>query len=370
MPLILVIEDQPNLREEIVDQLLFDDYQVIEASNGTEGLQQALTHRPDAIICDISMPEMNGYDLLDTLRTQPETMTIPFIFVTAHADKTSMRHGMELGADDFLVKPFTRSELMYALQARLRHAESIRQRYTEDLESTRSRLVQLLTHELRTPLIGIKLASEVLNRHMERLSHEQLRDLIGSVQSGGERLGHLVEQLLLYFQLDSNYITPQTFLEQCSETSIQVLIMSSVNNARRHGHRNKTIPINTTSEHGEDMIFCHPELLKHALTELITNAVNFSRADGTVEISVQADEQFVRVDIADQGIGIAPEQIPVAFQPFQQLNRGVQEQQGIGVGLALVQHIMQLHNATLHMDSENGRGTWVTLWLPIRAANA
>lgn len=116
---VLVVEDDLKIRKNIARLLTFEDYEVLTADNGVEGLQRALTARPDLILCDILMPEMNGYEMFQQLRTQAPDYFAPFIFVTAKGAKDDLRQGMSLGADDYLTKPFTRVELLAAVQTRL-----------------------------------------------------------------------------------------------------------------------------------------------------------------------------------------------------------------------------------------------------------
>lgn len=120
MTKILVIEDEESVRLNLVEMLEAEDYQAVSAPNGMIGAMGALDHIPDLIICDVMMPELDGYGVLDTLRQDLATATIPFIFLTAKADKGDIREGMKLGADDYLTKPFTRDELLQSITTRLR----------------------------------------------------------------------------------------------------------------------------------------------------------------------------------------------------------------------------------------------------------
>lgn len=128
MTKILVIEDEQLVRENILDLLEAEGFDAIGAENGHIGITWAWDRKPDLIICDVMMPELDGYEVLKLLRKEPVTATIPFIFLTAKADKSDLRQGMQLGADDYLTKPFTASELLGAIATRLeRHAAVIRQ---------------------------------------------------------------------------------------------------------------------------------------------------------------------------------------------------------------------------------------------------
>jgi CheY-like chemotaxis protein len=119
MTKLLIIDDQ-ELNVQLMHDLLEDaGYEVLSASDGTTGIEIARNEQPDLIICDISMPIVSGYAVLESLRENPATASIPFVFLTAHTDPGSWRQGMELGADDYLSKPFNRKQLLAAVRARL-----------------------------------------------------------------------------------------------------------------------------------------------------------------------------------------------------------------------------------------------------------
>lgn len=123
MPKILVIEDEESVRENLLDLLAAEDFETIAAANGRIGINLAISEIPDLILCDMMMPEVDGYGVLTALRQDPSTATIPFIFLTAKSAKADFRQGMDMGADDYLTKPFTRAELLSAIMNRLeKHA--------------------------------------------------------------------------------------------------------------------------------------------------------------------------------------------------------------------------------------------------------
>lgn len=132
MKKILVIEDDFSVRSNILDLLEAEDFNAIGAENGFIGALWAQQHSPDLIICDVMMPEVDGYEVLNALRSQPTTATIPFIFLTAMADKTNIRYGMELGADDYVTKPFTTEELLNAIATRFAKQDAVMQQYTAE----------------------------------------------------------------------------------------------------------------------------------------------------------------------------------------------------------------------------------------------
>ncbi|MEH2361698.1 EAL domain-containing response regulator [Nostoc sp.] len=119
MPKILIIEDEEAVRENILDLLEAEGFETLAAANGRIGIHLAISEVPDLILCDIMMPELDGYGVLKALREDPSTATIPFIFLTAKSAKSDFRQGMDMGADDYITKPFTRAELLSAIMNRL-----------------------------------------------------------------------------------------------------------------------------------------------------------------------------------------------------------------------------------------------------------
>jgi DNA-binding response OmpR family regulator/DNA-binding CsgD family transcriptional regulator len=129
---ILIIEDNKSLREEVFEALKFEGYEVIQAESGKMGIKYAISHHPDLILCDIMMPEMDGYEVLGALRQNDQARLIPFIFITALADRTNLRTGMEMGADDYITKPFSIKELTNAINVRLEKYYNIQIGYAVD----------------------------------------------------------------------------------------------------------------------------------------------------------------------------------------------------------------------------------------------
>ncbi len=134
MKKIVLIEDNPDVRETTADILELASYEVITAENGKQGIEQASQHKPDLIICDIMMPGLDGYGVLHILSKKPETASIPFIFLTAKAEKADVRRGMNLGADDYLTKPFEEVELLNAVESRLQKNEALKKEFSKNVE--------------------------------------------------------------------------------------------------------------------------------------------------------------------------------------------------------------------------------------------
>src|SRR5258708_10420073 len=146
MTRILAIEDDSNILENVMETLEVGNYEVVGAENGAHGVELAQQLLPDLIVSDITMPGMNGYDVLVALRGDPATARIPFIFLTAVADRSSMRDAMNLGADDYLTKPFTATELLTAVSARLEKHARLEQAHEHSMAELRENLLHMLPH--------------------------------------------------------------------------------------------------------------------------------------------------------------------------------------------------------------------------------
>src|SRR5471030_2897480 len=131
---VLIIEDNNDIRDNVVEILELAGYEVFDANNGKTGVDLALKNLPDIILCDIMMPELDGYGVLYLLNKKTETAAIPFIFLTAKAEKIDLRKGMEMGADDYLTKPFDNIELLNAIESRLKKKEIQQTFYSKSLE--------------------------------------------------------------------------------------------------------------------------------------------------------------------------------------------------------------------------------------------
>ena len=131
MTRILVIEDQPQMRTNLTLMLELNGYEVVAAENGEAGLQALQRIKPDLILCDVMMPQLDGYGVLEALREDDETAGIPFIFLTAKGDKREQRNGMRLGADDYLSKPVTEADLLDSVKARLERVQALERRVRE-----------------------------------------------------------------------------------------------------------------------------------------------------------------------------------------------------------------------------------------------
>src|SRR5215831_2967074 len=202
MKKILVIDDEDWLREMMQLALSQKGYDVVEAGSGSRGIEVARRELPDLILCDVNMEKVDGYLTLSELRKEPTTASIPFILMTGMADNGGLRRGMELGADDYLAKPFTIDALYGAVEARLKKVEAVRQEAEKKLSDLRDNISLMLPHELRTPLNGILAYGEILASDSASLRPAEVAEMGQVIHDSGKRLERLVENFLIYAQLE------------------------------------------------------------------------------------------------------------------------------------------------------------------------
>src|SRR2546423_3480966 len=209
MKKILIIDDEEWLREMVQLALAQKGYDVVEAGNGSIGVEVAQKELPDLILCDVNMQKMDGYGTLSSLRNEGSTAAIPFILMTGLADNAGMRHGMELGADDYLPKPFTIDALYAAVEARLKKSQTIREEAEKKLADLRDNISLMLPHELRTPLNGILAYGEILAADAPTMSTAEIADMGKVIHDSGKRLERLIENFLIYAQIELLGADPQ-----------------------------------------------------------------------------------------------------------------------------------------------------------------
>lgn len=221
MKKILVIEDDAAVRSNILDLLEAEDFEAVGAENGFMGAMWAQEYLPDLIICDVMMPEVDGYEVLSALRQVPATAAIPFIFLTAMVDKADIRQGMNLGADDYLTKPFTRAELLGAVTSRFSKQEVVMKRFKTERE--RAEILQQKVRELQQ---SVNSQGEVLQQLQQEVRHAMPKltmaiDLLKGIGQGMQR-DRFVEVLQKSCQAEisllnqmphlQNFLEPETLL--------------------------------------------------------------------------------------------------------------------------------------------------------------
>jgi two-component system, sensor histidine kinase and response regulator len=361
MKKILVIDDEQWLREMVLMALQQKGYEVLEAENGVAGVEIAQKVLPDLILCDVNMDKMDGYLALASLRSDPTTESIPFILMTGLADNAGMRHGMELGADDYLPKPFSIDALYAAVETRLRKAQSVRQAAEKKLSDLRDNISLMLPHELRTPLNGILAYGEILRSDAGSLPPEEIAEMGQVIYDSGRRLERLVENFLIYAQVE---------LLGADAQKVNLLRAKQTHSAAALIHQRALTQAQAVNR-AADLTLALADLslpisedfLARIIDELVQNAFKFSQPGTPVKVELREGPRNITLEIADRGRGFSTEHI-TKVGAYMQFDRKLHEQQGLGLGLTIARRITELHGGTLTIESERGNATNVRVRLP------
>lgn len=365
MQKILVIEDTPDVRNLITDTLKFNGFEAVSAEDGEAGIQLALTHLPDLILCDVQMPRKDGFQVLADLRGRTATATIPFVFLTGQADKFHMRQGMNLGADDFLAKPFMLQELMAAVSARLKKHKTITARSDQKLSELRDSISLALPHELMTPLNGIIGFSSILITDHASLSSTDVSEFAQHIHESAQRLQRVIENFLLYSQIELTAADPGKLaaLRQAEPVTTKDFIESVAQRRAAAAKRSGDVTVELT----ESCVQIPYPKLEKIVAEIVDNALKFSNPGTAVLVQGRADGPAYRLRVTDHGRGLTPEQI-TALGAHMQFERKFYEQQGSGLGFAIARRLTEVHGGSISVVSANG-STTVELRFPLWGAD-
>jgi signal transduction histidine kinase len=365
---VLVVEDNEDLRQNAALVLELEGYRVYTARDGKEGID-LLTQRgcmPDLIVSDIAMPRMDGYEFFQAVHKIPHLRIVPFIFLTAFGSRRDIRIGKQLGADDYLVKPFDADEFKDAVKNKLIRVRELRNHAEGQLEEARRAMVQLLSHELRTPLTYVTGGFSLLADGIEQDSHE-VQFSMDLIKSGTQRLNRLAEQVVQYAELVSGNTRLQ-LEKDGTALDIEYLVKNAISMVERDLEERQIHYTFTSQLTAPVEVFGLQDVLCSAIYEVIRNAASYCVEESDVKVNIYTADHQAIVTISDSGRGILPEHQEKIWEILSQSERNKYEQQGAGMGLPLVKQIIVMHGGMISLKSTPQVGTTVTIELPIYMA--
>jgi len=356
---ILFVEDEVLLANNLKKILEFEDFEVTTAINGTEAFEFARKNKPDLVISDIMMPGMNGYEFFTAFKKLGYD-DVPFIYLTAKADFRDIRSGMNSGADDYLVKPIKATDLIDAINTRLKREKAIKR----NLEETNKRLnkgFKLLTnHEFNTPMSGLMGFVHLLKSNRNNIGPEEMNRYIDYIDASANRLNKLFEKLRLWDEFNNTADSNRPLKLSDFISLNQTLQEIAEKTAARYGRSNDLhVTLNNTGDLKLDRY-----ITETLLNELIDNAFKFSEKGTDVMVSGSVEDNMYIVKIADKGHKIKAEAL-ADIHAFKQNDRNLFEQQGLGIGLCLADTIVKKLKGQLNFSDNQPNGILVTLQLPV-----
>ncbi len=390
LPFVLVVEDNPDMRE-FIFYTLKEEFQVVTAANGEDGLEKVFRLKPDIILTDVMMPKMSGDKMVEAIRKNPDFNSTPIVLLTAKIDDDLKIKLLGDGCQDYLSKPFSRKELLlrvknlvtmkkskevlsselslksndiYELskELSLRKRElqnsldttNVAREQAEKASEMKNRLLTTVSHELKTPLTTLILNAELLKKK-EVIVHSAVN--MKRILDSSKRLLRLIENLLDYADLETGKLTinealidPEDIISKVSE-EVREFLKS----------KNLTLEVQTSSMRP---INIDPRLMHIIAYNLLTNAIKYT-AQGMISLNVSLEPQQLILSVTDTGAGISKEDQSRIFEPFEQLesirNKGLS---GVGLGLSFVKGIVDALDGTCEVHSELGKGSTFTVSIP------
>jgi two-component system sensor histidine kinase/response regulator len=325
------------------------------AEAGWTAMHQEL---PDLVLCDINMPGRNGHRLLEDVRKDDELGNCPFVFMTGNPIFASPRDGMDLGADDFLLKPFTLETLVACVGARLRRSEISSQGEARLVKELRDGLRRSLPHEFFTPLTGVMGFAEMLDQDGDFMNPAERKEALKNIMLSGRRLQRTLRNYI--YALDRLAPDSATPFSVLSGPSIKQVLEQGVKAAADRHQRQADILMEIE---GTPIAGSAYELAI-LVEELMDNALSFSPVKSVVRVRALRVADEYLISVADHGRGMTRQQLK-SLGLFRQFDRHKYEQQGLGVGLFIVQQVVRRFGGRLRFESVQGSGTTCHVILPV-----
>jgi K+-sensing histidine kinase KdpD len=363
---ILVVDDNADMRD-YLRRLLEQRYVVETVKDGVAALK-AINHRlPDLVVSDVMMPSRDGFALLQQLRGDPTTQIIPIILLSARTGEEARIEGLEAGADDYLVKPFSARELLARINAQLAMArlrrnlltnEQLARAEAENANLLKLKFLGMVSHELRTPLASIKGFATTLIADDVTFTPDEQRQFASIISEEADKLTDLVDHLLDLSRLQAGTlrievvpVTPQSIIDSAF-VELQQLTTNH--------HLMIEIPPDSPR------VKADPHRIAQVIVNLVNNAVKFSPSGTKIGLQAHSDDTVVQFDVSDEGSGIPIEKRESVFEAFRQLEMSsISQRKGAGLGLAICKGIIEAHQGTIWIQEHTSPGTMVSFTLPI-----
>lgn len=359
MSKILIIEDDKEIIETLKELLTLEGYDVVSANSGKEGIKAAMRHHPDLIICDIMMPEMDGYEVIKTLQHNQSTFNIPFLFLTAKTAKSDLRFGMELGADDYITKPYEDNDILNAIEARLKKKKEVDSYFDKQLDSLHSYIASSLPSKLRHPLNTIIGYSQILKNKYGEMEEKEAQDMLDSVLFAGKRLLELIINYTYYTTLLDLGLSGGKYPSESTQHSQTVIYNGALDNAIKY-NRQKDLKL-VLEDSALNISDSH---LHKIVSELSDNAFKYSAAGTDVSIKSFIQDNYYFIKFINEGKGFSKDQIS-KIAPFIQFGLTDLEKTGSGLGLSIVKKIVDIYHGVFDIDSQSYGHTTITIALPL-----
>ena len=342
-----------------------EKFQVCTANCGNMCIEQAKKEKPDLILLDVMMPDINGFDTAVILKKDPETQDIPIIFLTALNNPSDLVHGFQVGANDFLTKPFNKEELVMRVmhQIQLVAAKRIIVRQNDELRRTinnRDKMYSVIAHDLRSPMASIRM---VLNLAVNVVSPDtvgpEIFELLDKANRESEETHDLLDNLLKWTKSQTgrlNVVYQDFDLDEVVPGVVDIFTMIA---------EMKKIMLQYIPSEEKITVHADNDMVKTVIRNFLSNAIKFTPEGKGIEVFFKREGDFARISVRDHGVGIAADRVETIFHKGE-TTYGTGGEEGSGLGLQLCQDFARKNGGDAYVESVEGEGSTFSFTIPIK----
>ena len=352
---LLVVDDQEANIQIVGAALGSIGCEIIPATSGAQALKRLACSRPDLILLDLLMPEMDGFEVCRQIRGNPDWAEIPIIFLSSADDKDLIVRALESGGVDYLTKPFNQAELIIRVRTHL--ALKVARDALKQLAEDRDELLGILTHDLKNHLGGMDMSAQILRDRAAEMADPTLRLMAENISRSSSQMLAFVREFLANAATDHGLSikTQPVSLSEAASRAVQ---------QHQEGAKRKQITLQTDWPENDTFVQTDPAALGQVLDNLLSNAIKFSPSDKQVSVAILPSDGHCELRIQDQGPGFTSEDKTRMYRRYARLSaRPTGGEPSTGLGLSIVQKLVQAIHGELTCESAPGTGATFTLRL-------
>ncbi len=359
---LLVVDDQESNIQVVGAALGKLGFEILPATRGVQAFQRLAVRRPDLILLDLLMPELDGFEVCRRIRENPDWAEIPIIFLSSADDKELIVRALESGGVDYITKPFNEAELVTRVRTHLalkRARDELKQ-----LAEVRDELLGILTHDLKNHLGGMDMSAQLLRDRTEALADPKLRLIAENISHSSRQMLAFLKEYLANASADHRLTlkTESLNLSEAAERAVQ---------QHQEAARRKQLELETMLDGGRNLVQADPAALNQVLDNLLSNAIKFSAPGKQIRLTVcPPSASYVECQVQDEGPGFSEHDKERMFRRYGRLSaRPTGGEPSTGLGLSIVKKLVLAMHGDLTCESTQGKGTTFAFRLP-RVAHA
>ena len=369
---ILIVDDEPNNLKVLHNLLTENGYIVRAARSGTSAIETAQLDPPDLILLDIKMPNMDGYEVCQHLKGDPQTQNIPIIFISALNQVTDIVSAFSVGGVDYITKPFQFEEVIARVQTHLtiirqqqklrwqseqleKMVQRDRERF-EQITNMREKFVRGAAHDLKNPLTLVGGYANMMLRMDQVRQDPELKEMAQEIEGAGADMLDMIGNMLDVLRFQNSVILDK------GQIDLNIIVDNVVSSHQTFSAA-KNIKLEFRPQYSEVPINGDTKLIQRVVENLISNAIKYSPSESHIMVTTDCEDGKALLQVHDEGYGISEYDLPLVFDPFFRSDSTREKAEGTGLGLSVTKEIVEQHGGRITVDSREGKGSTFTVIL-------